>query len=226
MTGIIAALPAEARTARELERIGWRVAVSGLGAEGARAAFQELIEAGVSRVLVWGTAGALHPDLRPGDLIAPDAIRDANGTHFPVSAAWRQQLVDGLASKHIASTGPLVSVREPVPSHEAKTGLAQQTGSVAVDMETAEVARLALAHNLPFAVLRTIVDPLEQPLPQAVLQTRPGRLLACRVAFRLAVQPGDWPALVALGRNMRSATRRLTTAAQLLAPQASQARLT
>lgn len=221
LTGVVAALPAEARTAQALQRIGWRVRVAGPGPDRARAAAEALLDAGVERLLVWGTAGGLQPDLRPGALVVASEVMDAEGTRFPVFGQWQQQLLASAASGVKPSTGALVSLARPVTDRRAKAALAAQTGAVAVDMETVAIARLALARGLPFALLRAIVDPLEQALPSAVSAARPGPHFALRVALRLAARPRDWPRVVALEQNMRAAKASLAAAARRLAATAA-----
>ncbi|MFJ6987026.1 MULTISPECIES: purine-nucleoside phosphorylase [unclassified Streptomyces] len=68
-------------------RGSWRglpvvVASHGVGAPGAVLLFQELAEAGVGTFLRFGTAGAMRPGVRDGDLvIAEAAVRDDGVTH-------------------------------------------------------------------------------------------------------------------------------------------------
>ncbi|MFF1378259.1 purine-nucleoside phosphorylase [Streptomyces sp. NPDC058308] len=53
------------------------VASHGVGAPGALLLFQELAEAGVATILRLGTAGAIRPGIRDGDLVIADAaVRD------------------------------------------------------------------------------------------------------------------------------------------------------
>jgi len=217
LTGVIAALPAEARTARPLARCGWRLVTSGMGSTNAQAAAKALLDSGVERLLVWGTAGALQASLQPGTLILASNVVDCEGTHYPASTAWQAQLRACVPAGIRTSSGTLVTVPQPAADLAAKTALTRQTGAVAADMETAAIARFAMANNLPFAVVRAIVDPLAQPVPQAVVQTPPGSHLALRVALRIARRPRDLPAIAALAQNMRAAQRSLAAMASQLA---------
>lgn len=217
LTGVIAALPGEARSARRLGRAGWRITLGGVGAEATRAAVEALFDDGVERLLVWGTAGGLQQALRPGALIVAGDVLDSDGGRYPVSAEWQARLLRGVPSGVPVTSGTLVTATAPLPDRQAKTALAQQTGAVAVDMETAAAARLATEHGVPFAVLRAIVDPLDQALPRVVSGARPGRHFPLKVVLGLAGRPRDLSGVVALGGNMRAATRSLAAAARGLA---------
>lgn len=188
--------------------------MGGAGAEPARHAAETLLKEGAERLLVWGTAGALEPDLRPGALVIPDEVTDSDGGRYPLSGEWQARLRLGAPSSVGVSTGALITVAAPVPDRHAKTALAQHADAVAADMETAVVARLAYERGVPFAALRAIVDPLEQALPLVVLHAGSGRCLALEVALRLVGRPRDLPEVIALGRNMRAARRSLFLAAR------------
>src|SRR5699024_9615775 len=92
LTGVIAALPVEARTASRLKSQGWRVVAGGVGAERARAAANQLVAHGARRLLVWGTAGALRVDLQPGAVILADRVFDGHSLYYPVTASWHKCL--------------------------------------------------------------------------------------------------------------------------------------
>lgn len=216
MTGVVAALRAEARSARALARGGGLIQTAGTGNDRSQTAARTLLEAGATQLLVWGTAGALTPELRPGTLILSREVRNGRGECWPVSRDWHQHLV-AHAAEMKPDTGPLITVDQPMSEGQAKSALARQTGSVAVDMETAAVARLAADQGVPFAVVRAIVDPLERTLPQAVSQGATSNNPALGVARRLASRPRDLPGVIALGRNMRAARRSLALIARRLA---------
>lgn len=219
LTGVVAALPGEARTARAFTGLNWRVTVGGVGMARARAAAQTLIASGAERLLVWGVAAALRPDLQPGALVVPGEVLDAEGERYPVSSIWQQRLLACAPASVMTHSGPLVTVGQPVVDRRAKTRLAQQSGAVAVDMEAAAIARVAAEQDLPFAVVRTIADPLQQSLPPVISRTQANRHLALGVALRLPLCPRDWPRILALGRNMQAAKRSLAGVARCYAKQ-------
>lgn len=65
------------------------VASHGVGAPGAILLFQELAEAGVTTILRLGTAGAIRPGIRDGDLVIADAaVRDDGVTQQLIPAEY------------------------------------------------------------------------------------------------------------------------------------------
>ena len=70
--GIIAALPQECRC---LKKVNASVLCSGVGAERAAWAANQLVKAGSDRLVSWGFAGGLDPTLKPGTLLLPKQIQ-------------------------------------------------------------------------------------------------------------------------------------------------------
>ena len=199
-----------------MRRLQWRIVHSGVGCERARTAALALLAAGAERLLVWGTAGALVPELRPGDLILPRVICDEAGRKYPVDPAWRAALRSHLPHP-CTEIVRLVTVHAPVANITDKGDLAERSGAQAVDMEATAVAAVAIEHKVPFVVLRTIADPLELNLPFSVLTARGDRLLALEIPLRTLFRPRDLPALYALARAFGPARRNLVRAAEQLA---------
>jgi adenosylhomocysteine nucleosidase len=163
-----------------------------------------------SLVLSAGFSGAIVPGLNVGDLILADALADADGvswqTTWPVGSSLHRR-------------GRLLTTTSLVGRPEQKRRLGRQSGAIAVDMETAVVARTCAAAGVPFGVLRVISDDVDTPLSEALLavlgdgRVRPGRLAAAilRRPFLLAE-------LMRLGWHTRKAARRLAAALDELLP--------
>lgn len=217
ITGVIAPLAIEARTAHSLQRGDWRVVHSGVGPKRARVAALSLLAAGVGRLLVWGTAGGLVPELRPGTLIMPRVVRDETGSNYPTDRAWREAIGARLPPAIPCVDTVLVSVHRPVIDAADKHALAYRTGAEAVDMEAAAVAAAAAARGVPCAVLRAIADPLELALPRCVFAARSDRLLPLEIPLRLILHPHDLPALRTLAGYFGAARRSLHATARCLA---------
>ncbi|TAN53270.1 MAG: phosphorylase [Methylococcaceae bacterium] len=222
-TGIIVALPVECRSLGVRLRhkgdgvrlpSGVRVMLSGAGPDNARRAAETLIEQGANALVSWGCCAALQPELRPGDLLLPEAVW-ADGVSYAIDPAVRQHWREGLNLRQTPRGGLLVQSASIVADAAAKRALAQRTGALAVDMESGAVAQAADAHNLPCLVLRAVADPLDFTLPSSVLDNTdadgntslPGLLLS------LACHPGQLPALLALGRHFGAAMDALKQAA-------------
>ena len=156
--GIVVGMQAEARIARKL---GWPVAVGGGRPEGAARAAEELVTKGATALLSFGLAGGLDPVLFPGDLLVPYAVMDG-GERLACDPGLMQRL--GGATRHM-----IFAAQDIVPTALEKRDLCRATGAHAVDLESGAVARVALAHGLPFAVMRAVCDPANCSLPPAAI---------------------------------------------------------
>lgn len=170
------------------------------------------VEAGLARlhetkplqgVLSFGVAGGLAPDLRPGDLVAATAVFSASGA-FSCHASWVEFLARAAPD---ARPGALLGVDDPILTPESKRRLHEETGAVAVDMESHGAARFAYANDLPFAVFRAISDPQDRAIPSAALAGfKPdGSTDVWAVLAALARNPGQTAALIATARDARAA---------------------
>jgi 4-hydroxy-3-methylbut-2-enyl diphosphate reductase len=121
-------------------------------------------------VIVAGLAGGLAPQVRPGDLVVADELRGA-GAPIPVRSA---QLLAGALRRlglrvHV---GPVHSSRSIV--HGQRRAELSVTGALAVDQESAWLARRLIEHDpgTPLAVVRAVVDTADRPLlhPGTVLR--------------------------------------------------------
>ena len=100
---------------------------------------------------------------------------------------------------------------EVVASATAKAALYARTGAVAVDLESAAVARIARRHGLPFAVLRAVCDGAGRDLPRAALVALDGagRIGGLRVAWAAATRPWELVDLIRLGGDAARARHAL-----------------
>ena len=194
--GVVVGLAAEARIAR---RLGLPVAVGGGGGEeGAAKAVAELLAGGATALISFGLCGGLDPRLRPGDIVIPDAVVD-NDERWPVDPALRARLGEG--------EGGALYAGEVLVSPKDKRNTHRTLGAVAVDVESAAVARA----GVPFAVLRAVCDPANRGLPGVALVALDGRghINALRVAVAALVRPHQIPSLLLLGRDAARARRAL-----------------
>ena len=192
--------------------------LSGMGRERARQAAQKLVGAGADCLAGFGTAGALAPALRPGDLVLAEEVSEA-GKKYAASAELTASVRERLSRNGITvQTGTLAGAAEPVATVEAKRGLFAQTGAIAVDMESAGVLDAARCNDLPAFVLRVIIDAAHVALPDAVLQRVDefGEVDAPGLALDLARSPGQIPAVIRLACAARRAGRTMRQAAILL----------
>ncbi|MCI0655341.1 MAG: phosphorylase [Methylococcaceae bacterium] len=218
--GLVVALPGEKRTLTKARILPGRfsrlndktlILLSGIGPDKAAAGAEILIGQGCNALLSWGCAAALEPELKPGDLIIPEKILCANAEAFNTGHEWRGKLLDRLADHQTIHTGPITESRTLVGTAADKLALRNQTGAIALDMESAAIARLAARQNLPFVTIRAIADPasMDLPKPVATAVNQNGDLKFSLLLALIARNPGSIPGLVQLAICFRAAQRRL-----------------
>jgi hypothetical protein len=142
----------------------------------------EAATAGAKLIVSSGLAGALDPDLVPGDL-----VMEGQG-------ALLEHLLLELPQAYV---GRVLGSDVPLASLPAKAEAAQ-SGAIAVDMESHVARRVAEKHGLPFLALRVISDGADHALPPAALAgMRPdGGIAVGAVLGSLARNPVQLPALI------------------------------
>ncbi len=204
--GIVVGLAAEAKLARRLTP---HVLCSGGRPDIAARQALELVNSGVTTLMSFGIAGALSPNLKPGSRIVATEIL----TDFETYPA-----VAGSASIVKGHSGAIYGSWTIVASPAEKAEIFARTGALAVDMESAAIAKVAMEHNIPFVALRTIADPSNDGLPPAALipLSKSGRPRLAAVLWSVIKHPGQIAALIktagqtrAALKSLRRATRRL-----------------
>ncbi|MGH8557179.1 MAG: phosphorylase [Methylococcales bacterium] len=225
--GLVVALPGEKRTLTKARiqpghftRLNGNtlIVLSGIGPDRAAEGAAILIRQGCNALLSWGCSAALKPDLKPGDLIIPEKVLCANGETIHTDHEWRGKLLERLFDRQTIHSGPITESRTLVGTAVEKQTLRNQTGAIALDMESAAIARLAARQNLPFVAIRAIADPATMDLPKPVAiaanqNADPGLALLLPLITRY---PGSIPALVRLGICFRAAQRGLRLTAAIL----------
>jgi adenosylhomocysteine nucleosidase len=207
---------------------------SGLAAEAriARAAgFQAIVATGDPRrtatavaaaarqatcLVSFGVAGGLAPHLAAGDVIlSTDVI--AEERRWRADPQFHTEMED-LAERLGATCGPVLGASGILATGEDKRRAWRDTGALAVDLESAIVARAAAAAAIPFVVLRTIADPARRALPPAALipLAADGTPAVGRVLVDLVRRPRQIAALFALARETRRALGALSGPARAL----------
>ena len=103
-------------------------------------------------------------------------------------------------------------MNEAVTSPQAKALLHKQSGAMAVDVESFAVMQVAKAHNLPGLILRAVLDPVHQSLPEAAVSgvNANGETRIWPVIKGLMRRPQDLPDLMRLGGQKKRACETLT----------------
>ena len=192
--------------------------VSGMGRQRAKLAAQKLVRENVDCLLSFGTAGALSPQLKPGDLVQPQELDDG-GRKYAVTTSLPASIRQGLSQKDIAiRRGTLACADAVVADTDAKRKLFEQTGAVAIDMESAGVLDAAEHGGLPIFALRIISDSADMALPEVVLQRVDafGRIDIMGLGIDLISSPGQLPMLLRLGCASRQAGKTMKQVADEL----------
>jgi nucleoside phosphorylase len=164
-----------------------------------------------------GCGGALAPDLRPGDVVAADAVVGLDdalqpGERFPVAqtAAWVASHRMPVRVGRIASSPRVLTT----PGDKER---AARAGGIVVDMESVAVSTEAMRRGIPHVVVRVVLDVATQRLrlPLGGVDAETGEL---RVGptLRAVAPPWRWPEALRLGRQRAMAARRLRELGRLL----------
>ncbi len=184
--GLVVAAPMrfEARAVRR-GAPGAGVVRTGIGRRAARRAAGRLGHVDGNLVALTGFAGGLSPELQPGDVVVATEVR---GADEPVECAASELVASMLRRAGLrVHTGPIVSVPRLVFGAERERLAA--TGAIAVDMESAWLARGCTGR--PWAVVRTVLDTRDRGLHRP-LATVTGALRAYRALARVAAALSQW----------------------------------
>jgi adenosylhomocysteine nucleosidase len=227
--GLVVALPAEAGSlgahrlgVGDCRRFGpgW-IAVSGMGQHNAMRAAERLLAGGVARLANWGVAGALTDDLEPGDVLLPGRILYADDDPgFATDRETRTRLLGRFSSALHVRDGALWTAERPVTTRAARQTLAAHSGAIAVDMEAAGVAAVALRAGVPFVAVKAICDPAARELPARMAAVLDGASSALSWSLLRAIAfggPATWHAARLLARDFTRARHALAAAAALAA---------
>jgi adenosylhomocysteine nucleosidase len=184
-------------------------AITGVGAAATEAALDWLLEGYRPSVLIAaGFCGALHSQLRIGDLVIPREVLQGG-------RRWTPAPHSELAGGH---TGAVVSVDAVVSDPLAKQRLAAETGAIAVDMESATVARWCEEHGLPWLCVRAVSDDDRTQLPAELAQVlQGGRVAPLRLMATILWRPSLLRCLWRLERDTRQAAHALAEGLRALA---------
>jgi adenosylhomocysteine nucleosidase len=206
----VVGLQFEARIADGIcTRVVCRGDVPSLAASLARA-----ITKGCHGLIRLGVAGGLSPDLPPGACVIGSEIL-CGTTRLMTDRNWSQNLLQVIPD---SIYGKIVGVPDPIAYPETKRALYQNTGAVAVDMESHVVASIAAANGLPFIAIRIITDPAKRVLPKVALAAmRPNGTINFAAMLRsLMKHPDDLGLLIQTAHDAFAALATLSRVALCL----------
>jgi adenosylhomocysteine nucleosidase len=192
---VVCAVPAERRALAGLAGPDLEIHVSGIGAAAAARAAADLTLRPLRGLVSAGFCGALSPELRVGDLVAADEVHDeATGERFAPDPA--------MLAAAPGARGTLVSARRLARTAADRARLQ----GLAVDLESAALARASRAAGVPFLALRAVTDETGHRLPDFDrLVDAAGRLTPGAGLLHFLRHPRELPALVRLGPAARKA---------------------
>jgi adenosylhomocysteine nucleosidase len=141
------------------------VVCGGVGQESARRATEALIAGHNPRwVISAGFAGGLISAIARHDLVLANAIVNKNNEQLTINVHGSPAAPNG-SKIHL---GKLVTVEKIVKTPGEKRKLAEETGALAVDMESFAVATVCQAQHQKFLSVRVISDPVDEELPDDI----------------------------------------------------------
>jgi len=232
ITGILVALPEELHTLTK-SRIkqgecfavseNTLITLSGSGPKNANSAAQNLLAQGATQLISWGCAGALAPHLKAGDLVIPAWVLTKDNNRLATHKLWSQQVIKLLDDSMTYDQACLLESDTVISLAQDKSRQYLLTQAIAVDMESAAVAQTANQAQIPFIAIRSIVDPAELNLPEAInyAMTDSGIVSISKLMRYLYRHPGELPRLIKLGLHFNAANKTLKYLAHRL-PQITQ----
>lgn len=195
------------------------VRCSGPGPERALETARALIGEGCGALISFGIAGGLDPALKAGDLVLAETVISADGKTFTTDEEWRGRLLAVLGD--LPSVGaPLIGAARVIMTAEGKRRLFEDTGAVAVDMESHAIAEVCAQAGIPFLVVRAVSDPADGEIPRSALKGvgRDGRDQILPVVRSLLKRPWELPGLLRLKSGSDRALEILRRVAVLAGP--------
>ncbi|MGO9742685.1 MAG: hypothetical protein ACLPN5_14485 [Roseiarcus sp.] len=206
-----------------LKAEAWIAAASGVtvfacgGKVGLRAeAIRKAASSGPAALVSFGIAGGLDPHLTTGDWVVANGVM-SGGRHIATDIEWSKRLEQRLSA---ARRGDIATVAAPVLDPGKKRRLHRDTGAIAVDMESFQVAALAAELGVPFAAVRVVVDPVNREIPSAArLALRSDGAVAVAPILRSLIRkPSQIPALFRVASDAIIAFRALYAGRRELGP--------
>jgi adenosylhomocysteine nucleosidase len=189
-----------------------RVGVWVLGAMGARAATslkRKLNDSVPALLISAGFAGGLQPGLKAGDLVLGENHSDRN-------------IVANLSLDKRWHVGGVTTAEAILERAEDKRCLGLETGSLAGDLETAQLAEICAERRLSMLSVRCISDAVEDDLPvpaDVLLNPQTGRPNPLMLFRYLISHPSCVTAFNKLLKNSRMAQVQLANGLEEILPQ-------
>jgi nucleoside phosphorylase len=162
----------------------------------------------VSRVIHFGFAGGLDPDVTPGQLLRPIMVMDTKGGVMALDQPRPRSLKNG----EPPPAGPrLISINHVIHDVKEKQALYQAHRCQMIDMESFAAAQACEAMGLAYTSVRAVSDAHDTALPAQAEKwiDERGQLHMGRVTRFLLTHPGWVPSLAKLGQYADKAGKAL-----------------
>ena len=193
---------------------------TGEGTDNARRILDDWLEHNTARAIVSiGFAGSLSNALQAGDLVIASSIRDAvaQPDKSLLSSAENVQLPEVPIHNGIAITTDEIIWQAESKRALAKTLELNEIGIV--DMESTAVAGVCGRHELPFLIVRSITDLLDEDLPLNfnLYRGEDGRVDSARIVKAALLRPRALSGLMELRRRSELCAQRMADFVRVLA---------
>lgn len=174
-----------------------------------------------------GFCGAVREGPKPGDIVVGDAscaqgIDRIYACHLSLIAAAKSAME---SHNVLHLTGALMTAAVIVGEPEAKAEVGRTSPDVvAVDMETYWLSEIAHAHDVPFGIMRVILDDVTDWVPDVSLVDETGVVQRAKAMGYLMQHPNRAPAMIKLGSSVPKASASLASAVLQLVEQISTVR--
>lgn len=123
-----------------------------------------------------GYSGGLDPKIQVADLvISTEVIYEKNEKHWTVDPALVTKAADLAKRSDIRfHVGKTVTVDEPITTPHDKAFVGTNFEAISVDMESTGLADVAVSSGIPFMVVRSVLDSMDEHLasiPKAAIKT-------------------------------------------------------
>jgi len=222
---VVAALGRELASLDREAVDGVELLETGEGTDNARRSLEAGLEQNKARAIVSiGFAGALSNALKAGDLVIASKVRDglAQPDNALLSAAKNVTLAEVPVHNGIA-----ITTNEIIWQAESKRALAatlEPDEIGIVDMESTAIAGVCARHELPFLIVRSITDLLDEDLPLNfnLYRGEDGRVDSARIVKAALSRTPELSRLMALRRRSELCANRMADFVRVLAPLISQ----
>ena len=192
---MVCALEVERRALAGLERPGVEIHVSGMGADAAAALAERLTLRPLRGVIATGFCGALSPSLRVGDVVVAERV-----VHENTGRAFEADPL--LLAAAGGRRGTIVSAEAIARTPADRAAL----HGLAVDLESAALARASNDADIPFLAIRAVSDRYRDRIPDiAGMLDHVGRPNRRRMALFVARHPRELPRLARLAHGANRA---------------------